>query len=63
MIPHNLNLKEVLFRLILSFTVIICGWLLETNYLYPIGVLLTVTGLAVYCPFYEVLGIHRRQEN
>jgi hypothetical protein len=63
MVPHNLNLKETLARLILALFVIVGGWLLHTNLLFPVGMLLTVTALAGYCPLYHVLGIHRKQEN
>ena len=63
MLPHNLNFKETLVRLILSMLVIILGWLLHTSILFPLGVLFTVTALAGYCPFYHLLGIHRKQES
>ena len=63
MIPHNLNLKDTIIRLTLAFALIIGGWLLSTFWLFPVGMLLTVSALAGYCPVYQILGMHSVQEN
>ncbi len=63
MIPHNLNLKDVIIRMTLAFVIIITGWLLNTTMLFPVGMILTVSALAGYCPIYQLLGKTSHQEN
>ncbi len=56
----NLDLRDMIIRLILMLVLIIGGWLLQTFILFPIGMYLVVTTLSAYCPIYEKLGINHQ---